>query len=371
MKIKITRGRLQDALKRVSGVADGRTSLPILANVKMTANKEGLTLLTSNLDITMSTKVTECEVIEEGETTAPMRKLEQIVSVLPSESVELESNEKENVRLVSGGVKMSVLGLPASDFPVLAEMKNPVTYSLKGAAFADVLRKSAYAMSKDDTRRTLKSVLLVLDGKTIVAVGTDGRRLGKGEAECVAEGVEKETEYVVPDTAVAILQRIVDTGADITIKACDGQFSFSQCDGRDFIHTKLVDGQYPNYKQVIPAKGSADIAVDRNEMLAMLNRSLVMVTGSDPYVNLKFGANTIDLTADGEDGGKIHDTIPARYSGKEISISFNPRYLMDCLKSLDSDIVELNTDEEAPHRPIIINGEAEKGMAIVMPLRIA
>lgn len=371
MKIKITRGRLQDALKRVSGVADGRTSLPILANVKMTADKDGLTLMTSNLDITMSTKVTECEVLEEGTTTAPMKKLEQIVSVLPSEDVEVTSNEKENVKFVSGGVKMTVLGLPAVDFPVLAEMKNPVTYTLKGSAFADVLRKSAYAMSKDDTRRTLKSVLLVLDGKTIVAVGTDGRRLGTGEAECVAEGEADKKEYVVPDVAVAILQRLVDNAADITIKGGDGQFSFSQCDGRDFIHTKLVDGQYPNYKQVIPAKGSADIAVDRNEMLAMLNRSLVMASGSEPYVHLKFGANTIDLTADSDDGGKIHDTIPARYSGKEISISFNPRYLIDTLKSLDSDIVEMNTDEENPHRPIAINGEAEKGLAVVMPLRIA
>ena len=372
MKIKITRGRLSDALKRVSGISDGR-SLPILANVKVTAQKEGLTLMTTNLDITLSTSVKECDVLEEGETTVPMKKLEQIVSVLPSEEVEIYTDANERTRLVSGGVKMSVQGLPVKEFPALPAEKSPLVYGMKGAVLLQLLRKSAYAMSRDDTRKTLQSVLLEVTGDKVNAVGTDGRRLGYGEAECTppANAPSEAIQFVVPAGAVSVLQRIVDGSSDITIKAEGGHFVVSQCDGRDVINTKLVDGYYPNYNHVIPKDGDVNVKVDRNEMLAMLSRSLVMASASDPFVKMKFGNGTIETSATGDDDGKFHETITATYDGKEFELMFNPKYIMDSLKSFDSDVMFFNTAQENPHRPIMVKGEGEKGLSVIMPLRMA
>lgn len=370
MKIKITRGRLQEALKRVSGISDGR-SLPILANAKVTANNEGITLMTTNLDITLATSIKECEVIEVGETTIPMKKMEQIVSVLPSEEVEIATGSDERTRFISGNVKMSVQGLPVKDFPSLSSEKSPIVYKMKGAVLTQLLRKCAYAMSKDDTRKTLQSVLLEVQGNSVHSVGTDGRRLGFGEAECESNNTDKESlvQIVVPSGAVSVLQRLIDNTSDITIKFEGGHLTLEQCDGRDVIYTKLVDGQYPNYNQVIPPAGDANVKVDRNEMLAMLNRSLVMASASDPYVKMKFGGNAIETTATGDEDGKFHENIAATYEGKEFELMFNPKYIIDSLKAFDSDVVFFNTSEENPHRPILIKGSEEKGIAIIMPLR--
>ncbi len=370
MKIKITRGRLQDALKRVSGVSDGR-SLQILANVKVTADKDGITLMTTNLDITLATSVKECEVVEEGATTIPMKKMEQIVSVLPSEDVEITTDSAERTRFISGNVKMSVQGLPVKDFPALSSEKSPIVYKMKGSVLIQLLRKSAYAMSKDDTRKTLQSVLLEVKGTKVNSVGTDGRRLGYGESECESNNADAKSlvQIVVPSGAVAILQRLVDGSSDITIKVEGGHLTLEQCDGRDVIYTKLVDGQYPNYTQVIPKESDANVKVDRNEMLAMLGRSLVMASVSDPHVKMKFGGNAIETTATGDEDGKFHENIAATYDGKEFELMFNPKYIIDSLKAFDSDVVFFNTSQETPQRPILVKGSEEKGFAIIMPLR--
>lgn len=372
MKIKITRSRLSDALKRVSGISDGRGA-PILASVKVTASKDGLALMTTNLDITLTTSVSECEVVEEGTTAVPMKKLEQIVSVLPHEDVTIESDDKEKMKIVSGSVKMSVSGLPADQFPALAPDKSSVVYKAKGSKLLGMLRKSAYAMCKDDTRKTLQSVLLEFDGVHEKAVGTDGRRLGYGEAEFDgASPTEKERQMVVPAYAVSVLQRIVAADADIVIKAEESHLTVSQFDGRDTIYTKLVDGQYPNYKRVIPARGDIDIKFDRNDMLAMLNRSLVVEMANEPHVRMKFLPASIEMSATGDDGDRAQESIPATYGGKEFELMFNPRYIIDTLKSFDSDVIVVNTSSEQMHRAIIFTGETEpNALAIVMPLRMA
>lgn len=368
MKILISKSRLQEALKRVGGVADGRSGLPILANVKLETGDGLLSLTTTNLDLTLCTAA-ECTVTEAGATTVPMKKFEQIVSVLPSDDVTITSDNSERVIITAGETRMTVSGRRVKDFPELPGVDAAAVCTIPCKDFSNVLKWSAYAMSRDETRKTLCSVLLELFNGFLTAVATDGRRLGKGV--CASKNAAKgKTQFILPALAVAALQRSLDAEGDITVKSAGSQLVFEHHEGRDVIYSKLIDGAYPCYEQVIPADADADAVVDREALLALLGRMMVMASASAPSVTLSFseGVLAVDAVGDSADEGDAHEIMPIKYSGAQFTTRFNPKYLMDVLKASTSDALHMNT-ESTGSKLIKITSDTEDLLSIIMPLR--
>lgn len=367
MKIKIAKSKLQEALKRVSGISDGRTT-PILANVKMEVARGKLTLTTSNLTQTLVTSV-ECEVAEEGSITISMRRAEQIVGAFTDGVVEVVTDGMKT-KMTCCDATMTLTGLPVEQFPCLPKLNKCQKYTLGTGDFREILRESAYAQSSDDTRRTLQSVLLQF-GERLRAVASDGKRLGYGECSYTAEGEGVQAaDYILPTASVQILSKLLTGDGAVVVQAAAGQLSFTLEDGRDVIYTKLVDGNYPEYRRAIPEDADANIVIDRSEMVAAVSRVSVLASSDSPIIKVTFSEGRATLDVAGEDESNAHERLPVGYQGTSFSLYFNPKFLLDAFKATTFDKITLNT-ASAGGMAVKVRGEGDKFLAVVMPMRIA
>lgn len=371
MKITVTTARLQEGLKKVGGVSDGRSTIPILANVLLEAKKDGtLHLMTTNLDLTLGATV-ECQVAEAGATTVPMRIFEQAVAVLPAGDVELSVNASEKMTVCSSTSRMTIGGKDASQFPSRKPFADGcLEVELPRAAVAAALRKTAYAMSRDDLRKTLSSVLFSLTGDLLTTVATDGRRLALAKSKLAAP-VSEPRQLVVPDGAVVALRKFIASGdGDLVLRADESQIEVSTADRSAFMAAKLLDGAYPNYEQVIPSEhAGSPVELDRQAFAAALGRVSIMASSSTPSVNLTFGENLLSLDVSGDDECNAHEKMPIKHEGN-VKLALNPKYILDVLNASDADTVRL---EFGPGftGPLTLTAEGEETVAVIMPLRTA
>ncbi len=268
MKFKILRSTFMEGLKSVQNIVAGKGSLPILQNVLIEAREKEIRMTTTDLDISIRT-VCECEVEEAGKTTLPVKLLFTAVTKVVEGEVEVVVDEKERASISAGNARYKLVGLPESEFPRLPNDENAFTYSLTKQTFREMLRKVSYAASQDDTRRTLKGVLLSFKNSKLTMVATDGRRLALVENE-VEFPKDAEKDIVLPSKAVAELQRSMDSEGNLSLIVQKSQICFTL--GSVTIYSKLMEDAYPNYKQVIPKETVEHITVDRQLLLDALDR---------------------------------------------------------------------------------------------------
>lgn len=345
MKFKITKASLIEGLQRVQNVVGTRSTLPILANTLLTAEEKKLWLTTTDLDVTIRCAV-EAEVQKGGTTTMPVKRLSGIARELPDKAIEFEIDEKDVVTLKCESSFFKIIGLKGDEFPPMPKMESKYAYHLDQGVFKEMLRKTSYAASTDETRYVLNGVLLNFKGNKLAMVATDGRRLALVEQE-VEFPKEAETSIIVPTKAVnELLHNLGDEG-ELKIRATAAQIMFEFGDVQ--ICSKLIEGTYPNFRQVIPAKCDERITVERESLLTALRRVALLTTDKSNATKLTFGKNKIVISTITPDVGEARETVPVKYTGKEITVAFNPEYMMDPLKSLSNDeiYVEL-TDDLSP-----------------------
>ena len=228
-----------------------------------------------------------------------------------------------------------------------------------------MLRKTAYAASQDDTRKTLKGVLASFKEGKLTMVATDGRRLAMIEHE-VELPAEAERDVILPVKVVAELQRSLASDGDVRITIEKSQIAFNLGDSR--VYSKLLDEVYPNYRQVIPKECSEHITVDRELLLSALDRASVMMIDDSTSTKLVFDSNQLIVSAATGEGGEARDIVPIKYGGQRIEITFNPSYVMDPLKAIDEEevVIELNSGSQ----PAMIKCSIPF-LYVMMPLRIS
>ena len=239
------------------------------------------------------------------------------------------------------------------------------TYSLPQQTFREMLRKVAYAASQDDTRRTLKGVLMSFKDSKLTMVATDGRRLALVENE-VEFPKDAEKDIVLPSKAVAELQRSMSGEDNLSLIVQKSQICFTL--GSVTIYSKLMDDAYPNYRQVIPKETAEHIAVDRQLLLDALDRASVMTMDEAHSTKLIFESGKLTVTSAASDIGEAKDVVPIKYAGEKIEIMFNPNYVMDPLKAIDDDEVTVNINDG--HSPAVIKCSIPF-LYVLMPLRIS
>ena len=363
MKFKIVRSKFIEGLKSVQGIVAGKGSLPVLNNVRLEALGKELTLTTTDLDISIRTTV-ECEVEEQGVSTLPVKLLFNSISKAAEGIVEVDIDAKERASIVAGSAKFKLAGLPESEFPRLPEEEDTYAYTIPQATLKEMLRKVLYAASQDDTRRTLKGVLMSFKDEKLTMVATDGRRLALVENE-IEFPKDAERDIILPSKTVQELMRSLNGEEETSVKVQKSQIAFKV--GSVMIYSKLIDDQYPNYKQVIPSETIEKIAVDRQLLLDALDRASVMTMDEAHSTKLIFSEGKLTVTSAASDIGEAKDEVPIKYAGETIEIIFNPSYVMDPLKAIDDDEVTINLNNG--HSPAVIKCSVPF-LYVLMPLRI-
>ena len=364
MKFKILRSKFIEGLKSVQNIVASKGSLPILQNVLLEANGKELKMTTTDLDISIKSSV-ECEVAEHGVSTLPVKLLFNSISKVAEGIVEVEIDARESASITAGSARFKIAGLPESDFPRLPQSDDTYAYEIESQIFKEMLRKTSYAASQDDTRRTLKGVLMSFREMKLTMVATDGRRLALVENE-VEFPASAEKDIVLPSKAVQELQRSLSGEGEVSVIVQKSQICFKL--QKLTIYSKLMDDAYPNYKQVIPAETAEKITIDRQLLLDALDRASVMTMDEAHSTKLIFEANKLTVTSAANDIGEARDEVAIKYAGEKIEIMFNPSYVMDPLKAIDDDEVTINLDNGSS--PAVIKCSIPF-LYVLMPLRIS
>ena len=364
MKFTIVRSQFIEGLKSVQNIVGAKGSLAILQNVLLEANGCELKMTTTDLDISIKTSA-KCETEESGATSLPVKLLFNSINKAAEGLVEVEVGEDEKASITAGSARFRMTGLPEKDFPRLPQDEDAYTYEIEGQTIKEMLRKTAYAASQDDTRRTLKGVLMSFKEQKLTMVATDGRRLALVEKE-MEFPADAERDIVLPSKAVQELQRAINGEGKVKIRVQKSQVSFETPSMR--IYSKLMDDAYPNYVQVIPRSCKESITVDRQLLLDALERASVMTMDEAHSTKLIFEDNRLTVTSAVNDIGSASDEVPIKYAGDKIEIMFNPNYVMDPLKAIDDDEVKIELNDG--HAPAVIKCSIPF-LYVIMPLRIS
>ncbi|MDP7010241.1 MAG: DNA polymerase III subunit beta [Verrucomicrobiota bacterium] len=350
MKISIAKEDLVYGLQMVQNVVGARSTLPILSNVLVVAGDKKLELRATDLEVSVHVSVT-ASIEREGATSLPAKRLFGLVRELESTEVEIEVNDKEVATIQAGAAKYKIHGIGADEYPKEAKFKESGKIKIAQKTFREMLRKTAYAVSTDESRHVLNGIHLVVEEEKITLVATDGRRLALVEEEI--EGGTK-AEIIVPNKAVGELQRLMQGEGEIEIGIgkTHAEFTIPQERGEEVrLHSKLVEGNYPNYNQVIPkqAESKQRITLVKEEINHALRRADQITSDKANSVKLKFGANKLEITANTPEVGSGRESLAINYEGPEIEVAFNPTYLMDPLKVLEGEEIYLEiTDSLSP-----------------------
>lgn len=364
MKISVEKDVLLDALQKVQSVVGLRSTLPILSNVLLRAEGDSFSLMTTDMEVCVQTR-SPASVTESGGTTLPARKFFSICRELPSGQVDIEVDEKDVTSIRSGPASFKLVGLPQDDFPQVPEMEESKVYTLDQGAFRGMLEKTAYAASSDETRYILNGVLMSFKDEKLTVVATDGRRLALVEME-TEFSAEAQADLVVPSKTVTELIKTLKDEGILRVRVSDKQIAF------DFdsilIVSKLIEGTYPNFQQVIPEQCERRVAMDREILLTAVRRVSLLTDDQTASIRMTFFKNQLELVTNSPEIGEARETVPVKYDGEKISIAFNPGFLMAPLRHLDSDEIFMELSDELS--PGVIKTSIPF-LYVLMPIRIS
>ena len=363
MKFKIVRSKFLESLKRVQNIVVAKSSMMIIQNVLIEAKDKQLSLTTTDLDISIRSTV-PCEVLEEGSTTLPAKLLVNAISKAVEGPIEIEIDANDRAQISAGSALFKLSGMSVIDFPTLPSDSNSFEYVVPQNVLRDMLHKTSYAASQDDTRKTLKGVLMSFADAKLTMVATDGRRLALAESD-VDFPPEEKRDIILPSKVVAELQRSLSNDGDARISIEKTQISFNLGDTR--LYSKLLDEIYPNYRQVIPGELNERVIIDRQLLLSALDRVSVMTMDESNSVKLTFDANELTVSSGVNEAGSARDVVPVKYDGPHIDIVFNPNYVMDPLKTIDDDEVTIEMNDGIS--PALLKCSTPF-LYVMMPLRI-
>ena len=369
MHLTLAKEHISNGLQAVQNIVSTRTTLPILSNVLLRAAGDRLELTATDLDVTITCSV-EAAVKRPGATTLPVKKLFGIVRELGNPEIELELDDKNLCSLRSGPSFFKIRGLGAEEFPPMPKFKEDKKVNLPQEKIRSMLRKTCFAVSTDESRYVLNGIFFSLKEHKLTMVATDGRRLALVDEE-VDISEKNQAEFIIPAKAVNELNRLLQDKGEVEMRYSDNQAAFELKDEKGpslLLITKLIEGNYPNYRQVIPAETKERIALSREEFMHALRRAEIMTSEKQNSVKLTFEKNSLSITANSPDVGEARENLAINYKGKEMAIAFNPGYVIEPLNALTNEEVFLELIDELSPGVLKINGPF---LYVVMPMRLS
>ena len=375
MKFKINRDHFTSGLQQVINVVGTKISMPILNNVLIEAEGDSIGLTTTNLDLGIRCRIA-AEITESGGITLPVRKLATIIRELPNLDVEIESSPGHHIKITSGGSQFLMTGIGADEFPALPTFSDDHVFELSQETLAYMLRSVSYAQSTDESRFIMNGVYFDFADEKLTLAATDGRRLALVHSK-IAVNEDNAGHLILPARTVAEVERLVGQGEVVKISFNDRQVAFelgtqskdetNGIIGSIYLVSKVVEGSYPNYHQVIPRETERRIKVERELMLDCVKRAALVTSDKSNSIKIKVSDSLMEITASSSEYGDSHESIAVQYEGPEVAVAFNPEFLMHPLRAQTRDelIFEFK-DELSPG----VFRTADSFLCVIMPVRL-
>jgi DNA polymerase III subunit beta len=363
MKIKVNKEAIIDCLQKVQSVINSRNALPVLSNVLVRAADGKVEITATDMNLTVRATM-DAEVIEPGATTLPAKRIFGVFRELSVPEADLEVNEENMAFITAGSAYFRIHGITEADYPALPEMEDSKSFVVEQAALRNMLKLTSYAASSDPSRTLLHGLLLSFKAGKLSVVATDSRRLALVEQE-VEFPADSEMDMIVPLKTIDELIRTLGEFGDVTITANPRQISFEY--GGTLVVSKIVEGNYPNFRQVIPQASGERVTMERESLLTAIRRTSQLVSDTVSGVKLTFTQNRLEVLATASEIGEGRETLDVKYSGPDVAISFNPAFLMDPLKALTPDEVYLDLIDDTS--PGVIRSTVNF-VYVLMPIRI-
>ena len=364
MKIAVTKEALLEGLQRIQNVVSTRPTLPVLTNALLEADENGLRLTTTDLEVGIRCRI-DARVERPGAITLPARKLVSIIRELPNSEIIIEVDSKNAASIRCGASFFKIFGLPREEYPPFPVFNEPQSLSIKQSELKDGLRKTSYAISGDEARYVLNGILFSLADNKLTLVATDGRRMALFDSD-LEFPKSHERDFILPTKAVTELQRLLADEGEVVISTSENLVSF-ELNGAQLV-SKLVEGTYPNYRQVIPGEATERVTLEREALYNCVRRVSLLSTDKTSSVRLSLTKNNLDISANTPDVGEAKESMSIPYRGRDLTIAFNPEFLMDPLRNLPNDEIFLELIDEMSPGVIKI---PTPFLYVIMPMRVS
>ncbi len=375
MKVRMGRDELLTGLQRVQGVVEKRNTMPILSNILIEAKQEGAEIVATDLEIGMR-GLYKAQVQKAGGITLSARKLYEIIKELQVGEIEITSGDNNWTTIQAGKSQFKIVGLPSTDYPALPVIEREGLIPLAGAGLLELIRKTLFAAGDNDARYILNGLLVTLmtteKKTTLRLVGTDGHRLAVAEQDVGktgAKGAPQEIKAIIPKKAAHEMRRLLEEGGDgEPLIGFTKNLMIFRKSGL-LLTSRLMEGNYPNYQQVIPKESNRKALVNRTEFESALRRVSVLSRDKANAVKVTFAQGKMTLFSSNPDFGEATEELSARYEGEGLNTGFNARYLLDVFAVMDGETISLQMDN--PLSPCLIQESDSPGFkCVVMPIKI-
>ncbi len=366
MKLSVVQENLHRALGSVSRVVGSRNSLPVLANVLLKTEASRLVVSATNLEIAISCSI-GCKVEKEGATSVPARLLSELISGLPSDKLQLVANG-DNLKIKTTNFESQLNGIAASEFPTTPKVTPEAVVTVPAEILVSRLSEVVVAASADEARPVLAGVLFSIESSTLTLAATDSYRLAETKLSVKAD---KDISVIVPAKTVNELIRIVgDSSEDVTISVGKTEILFEI--GDISMVSRLIEGKFPNYTQIIPTKSATSMILSKSELVSVVKVTSLFARESAHTIKLEFTETGLQFSARASEVGENSSIVESSLNGKPADISINARYLLDVLGVINTPQVELAVNDKLDPclvKPVTKKGEADNYIHIIMPLR--
>ena len=364
MKVVCSRDELAQKLAVVARAVSTRVSVQILSGVLLRAENGRLHLAATDMELSLRSSL-EAQVEGEGAVVVPGRLLVDLVRLLPAAEVTLEHRAEEGVVHLTCGPSSSTLHTySAEDFPRLPDLDAVGTFTVDREALLDTISRVARSASRDESRPVLTGILVRFEGGRLVMVATDSYRMSVKET--ALGGESPELEAIIPARALSELSRIAQSGETLELGVHENQVVFAA--DEVWLTTRRIDGQFPNYRQLLPESFEHEVALPRAELLDAVRRVAVMAQRNSP-LRMRFAEGELTLLAQTQDVGEAKESLPVGFTGEPLEIGFNADFLREGIESVTADEIQLRLI--SPLRPGLIRAEGDDFWYLIMPIRIA
>jgi DNA polymerase-3 subunit beta len=368
MRFTISREKLQEGLSAVSASIPAKTTLPVLANILIEATDKGIRLSGTDLDIAVTTEVA-ADVEMPGAITIPAKKLAEIARELPPAPVRIAAAGEQRVTLDCGRTHFKILGLPRDEFPAFPNVRFNESWRIRSGDLQKLISHTSFAVSTEESRPILNGVLWELKPEMMRMVATNGHRLAKMEMP-IKSGGAPPSDLIVPPKALDQIRRLFPEDEELEIAKGENHLGFRS--PFTAVFTRLIEGPYPNYDQVIPRDNNRVAIADRTALTSALRRMSIIASDQTHRIRLSFNSGMLKFSVQTPDLGEAADELAVRYSGDALDIGFNANYLLEILRYIPTDEVRLTF--KAPERAATLEPEGwadpASYLCLVMPLRL-
>jgi DNA polymerase-3 subunit beta len=363
VKITVSKDDLVQALGVVSRAVSTRTSVQILSGILLEASGGELRVAATDMELSLRATIA-AQTDGDGSIVLPGKTLVDIARLLPSDDVSIEHKPTESVvHLSAGSASYTLHTYTPEDFPRLPDVTAVQTFAVEREALLETIQRVARAASRDESRPVLTGILVQFAGGKLTMAATDSYRLAVKETDL--DGTAPELEAIVPGRALQELARIASAGDTVDVGVHENQVVFGT-EGT-WLTSRRIDGQFPNYRQLLPEQFEHELTLPRSELLEVVRRAAVMIQRATP-LQLRFAEGELTVIARTHEVGESKESMPAPFSGDALEIGFNADFLRDGLESVDGDDIRLKLI--SPLRPAVLQGDGDEFTYLVMPIRL-